>query len=422
MKIRRRDGAVPAAPAAALLAAMLATACSSQGAAPVARVSKDLRPPDRAVSVQRPLDALVRAGAPGAIARLTGPHGSQALRSGLADRERRLPMPANARFRIGSVTKTFTATLILQLVADGRLTLDDPLDRRLPGLLPRLDQSKITVRMLLGHRSGVPEHVGVLLERARRDPGELRRAHTARELVALVADRPADFPPGSAWAYSNTNYILLGLIAEQVGGAGYADLLQRRILTPLRLRATLPPLDRTGLPEPHPLGYGAQPDGGLREATAFNATIAGSAGGIVSSTDDLSRFIDALLSGRLLPRRLLTAMIPDPGSPPASQGQGQGYGLGMMSVRLSCGISVYGHNGTVPGFGTLLLSTRDGGRRLALSINTEWSPGTESAAGKVADAHFCATARGGAVTPPATREPEEVSEKVGPPKGGRRLR
>jgi D-alanyl-D-alanine carboxypeptidase len=296
-------------------------------------------------------------------------------------------MPYDGHFRVGSVTKLFTAAVVLQLVEDRKLGLDDPLSRWLPGILPKLDGTKITVRMLLAHTSGVPEYVGVLLEHVTKDPAEQMRAHSMRELVAMVADQKPDFAPGARWAYSNTNYILLGLIAEKADGASYASQLQRRVLTPLHLSNTLPPLDRTDLPLPHAVGYTPGPDGSLGDITELNPTVAASAGGVISSAGDLTTFIRALLGGRLLPAGLLAEMTPTTRS--ASDAAMPGYGLGMMRQDLRCGVSVYGHNGSAPGFGTLVLSTLDGERALALSINTDPSMRIDLASGALAETYFC---------------------------------
>ena len=199
------------------------------------------------------LDGLVAAGAPGAAAWVQDEDGSLQAASGVADISTGRPMEARLRFRAGSLTKSLVATVVLQLVAEGRLSLADTLERWLPGILPYGDQ--VTIRQLLGHTSGVPQDWATI-ERALYGSRQGRfRDWSPQALVALVAGRPPSFPPGTAWSYSNTGYILLGLVVETAGGATLAQELQRRIVEPLGLRRTYLPGDARELPGPLSRGY-----------------------------------------------------------------------------------------------------------------------------------------------------------------------
>ena len=177
--------------------------------------------------------------------------------SGVADLRTARPMRPNDRFRAGSLTKPFVATVVLQLVAEGRLSLSDTVERWLPGILPYGDQ--ITVRQLLNHTSGVPDNTFVepIVELY---TGNRFRSWRPRELVALIADLPPDFAAGTAWSYSNTGYALAGLIVEQVTGHRLGRELKRRIFRPLRLRDTSFPIDFPFLLGRHARGYSLEFD------------------------------------------------------------------------------------------------------------------------------------------------------------------
>ncbi len=203
----------------------------------------------RAVEIQSDLDGLTRSGVVGSIATLDDGTTTAVMTSGVPNRTNGDSIGKNDRVRIGSVTKTFTASLVLQLVAEGKVDLDAPIERYLPGLLHSsdmdgsgIDGSAITVRQLLQHRSGLPEFAG--------EPGadewiaaNENRTLTPSAAVAIALGKPAQFvPPGTSFVYTNTNYIVLGMLVESVSGRSYADELRSRILDPLDLEDTyLPP-------------------------------------------------------------------------------------------------------------------------------------------------------------------------------------
>ncbi|MGA5409880.1 serine hydrolase domain-containing protein [Streptomyces lavendulocolor] len=259
------------------------------------------------------------------------------------------------RFRAGSVTKTFVATVVLQLAAEGRLRLDDPVDRHLPGLVPAPAGGRVTLRALLTHTSGLPEYAG-----AAAGPPSTGRP-TAREAVR----RALTLPPGPVgrYAYSNTNYVLLGLVIERVTHRPYAAEAGRRIIRPLRLTGTSFPGARTELPAPHGRAY----DAAGRDVTALDPRVADAAGELISTLDDLNRFYAGLLSGRLLPppqlRELLDTRL--------SNGA---YGMGIYPSRLSCGTTVWGHNGRITGGYVRSATTGDGRHTVTFRTNTDGTP------------------------------------------------
>jgi D-alanyl-D-alanine carboxypeptidase len=314
------------------------------------------------------LDQLVAAGAPGAAALVRDGHGVQQAASGLADLRPRRPMRPGLNYRVASVTKPFVATVVLQLVAEGRLSLSDTVERWLPGILPYGDQ--VSIRQLLNHTSGVPEYLVVpLLELYGSEQGRFR-SWTPQELVALVADQPPLFPPGTTFSYSNTNYVLAGLIVETATGNKLGKELAGRIFRPLRLRDTFFPVNRPDIPGRNAHGYslplgeqGPVVDGPLLDFTVYNPSLAWAAGNLVSDLGDLTRFFRALLGGRLLSPGLLAEMTTT-----VPIGQGAGYGLGLLVLETPCG-RLIGHDGGIPGFITIVLSTQDGRRQFGVMVN-----------------------------------------------------
>jgi D-alanyl-D-alanine carboxypeptidase len=319
--------------------------------------------------LQRLLDQIVAAGAPGAAARVKDEDGVEQAASGVADLRTGRPMQPGLNYRAGSVTKPFVATVVLQLVAEGRLSLSDTVERWLPGILPYGDQ--VTIRQLLNHTSGVPDYVIEPLVRLYTFPHGRFRAWTPQELVALIADQPPDYPPGTAWRYSNTGYVLAGLIIEAATGRKVGQELTRRIFRPLGLRNTFFPVNRPDIPGRNARGYSlplGQEDGPLLDFTVYNPSLAWGAGNLTSDLGDLARFFRALLGGRLLPPRLLAEMMtPVPTGP-----SGFGYGLGLAVIETPAG-RLIGHDGAIPGFLNIVLSTEDGRRQLGIMMNEEFA-------------------------------------------------
>jgi D-alanyl-D-alanine carboxypeptidase len=262
----------------------------------------------------------------------------------------------DTRFRIASVTKTFVATVVLQLVAEGTLRLDEHVSRVLPGLLP--DGDRITIRDLLSHRSGLPDVAD--------DPQVLagaRSTWSARRLVELVSRQPRTAAPGGAFRYASTNYLVLGLVVEHVTGRSVAAELEERIARPLHLAHTAYVPGR--IRGPHVHGHSLPSHQGVVDAGADprdldrqSAAWAGAAGDLVSTAGDLADFLAGLLGGRLLPPAQLRAM----------EAVRDGYGLGLLVRHTPCG-DAWGHTGNLNGVLTIALATRDGRRQVVLVAN-----------------------------------------------------
>ncbi|MCP2165940.1 serine hydrolase domain-containing protein [Goodfellowiella coeruleoviolacea] len=265
-------------------------------------------------------------------------------------------------FRIGSVTKTFVATVVLQLVDERRLALDDPIDRHLPGVVP--DGQHITVRQILNHTSGLYDYAHEAGYSTNRWRGAERfRTYQPRELLDVAFAHEPYFAPGAGWHYSNTNYIVAGLLIERLTGHGYGEEIARRVLRPLRLTQTSVPGTNPRLPEPHTHGYVEVAGQGWVDATEMNPSLDWAAGEMISTTADLNRFFAALLGGRLTSPASLAAM-----KDTVETGTMFRYGLGLQRFDLPCGTSVYGHGGELLGY--LTYATRaDSGRQFTLTYN-----------------------------------------------------
>jgi D-alanyl-D-alanine carboxypeptidase len=307
-------------------------------------------------------------GAPGALVGVRDRSGSMVLTSGVADLATGAPVPAGARWRIGSATKTFVATVVLQLVAEHRVALDAPVERYLPGVVRGHgnDGRRITVRELLQHTSGLPDVLTYLTPQ--QILADRYAHHDTIDLVKIALAHRRLFRPGEDWRYSNTDYLVAGLIVERVTGHPYGTEVQRRILTPLGLRATSVPGDRVTIPGPHPLGY-VRPgeDAAPIEVTELNPTVAGPAGGMISSAADLARFFGALVGGRLLPPAELREMMTTRDTGGAYD---RAYGLGLERKTLPCGGVYWGHDGDMLGFATATGVTTDG-RAATVMVNLD---------------------------------------------------
>ncbi|WP_212909162.1 serine hydrolase [Streptomyces sp. TS71-3] len=321
-------------------------------------------------SVQRALDRLTRDdGAPGALADVRTKHGTTVLTSGVADLETGAAMPADSDFRIGSMTKTYVATVVMQLVGQGRVALDAHVERYLPGVVRGHgnDGRKITIRSLLQHTTTLPE---ILEYYTPQDILADRYAHhDLADLLAIPLAHPPVKPdtPGQ-FRYCNTNYLVLSMLIEKVTHHPYGTEIKRRILTPLGLGSTSVPGDEVTIPRPHPRGYvrtaaGADPI----DVTEFNPTAAAGAGDMISSGSDMSTFLDALLSGRLLHRAELAEMM---GVTQTGHSDGGAYGLGLEQWSLPCGGVFWGHQGDILGFQTMSGATTDG-RQATVMVNVD---------------------------------------------------
>ncbi|MED7954702.1 serine hydrolase domain-containing protein [Streptomyces sp. BE303] len=300
--------------------------------------------------------------------------------AGTADLADGQPARSDGRFRIGSVTKSFVSTVVLQLVGEGRIRLDDPVERHLPGVVP--NGGAITVRQLLNHTSGLfnfteDDRFLVRTEAELQDfvYGTWRyRNYRPQQLAAVSAEHPPYFAPGQGWHYSNTNYVLAGMIIRKVTGHTWQREVERRIVRPLHLEDTSFPGSETGLGGPHAHAYAAMP-AGPADVTRYNTTVVDAAGNGISTTADLNRFHAALFGGKLLrPAQLAALTDTVETSTPEMR-----YGLGVFRIDLGPGCeAAWGHDGGLPGWSTLLVGTGDGRRQLALSHNPYL--GTDSSA------------------------------------------
>ncbi|WP_235036860.1 serine hydrolase [Actinomadura sp. K4S16] len=325
-------------------------------------------------ALQAVLDEAVREGAPGALAQSRTPHRILNLSSGVADLATGHPPRADMKFRIASITKTFVATVILQLVAEGRLRLDDTVAKVIPGVVHGngYEPNKITMRMLLDHTSGVADYTGNprITEIALADP---RHDFTLRELADAGLEYPPDFPPGTSWRYSNTNYVLLGMVIQAVTGRTYVHEINKRIIRPLHLRSTYFPGTDPRIRPPHLHAYVPAEDdpSRLEDNTNINTTFARATGDLISTVGDLDRFDSALLRGRFLPARLLEEMLrPTPGSHPFPGSAMFRYGLGAIIATPPCGVRVYGNGGTLDGWESWMGGTRDGRHMMSFVFTT----------------------------------------------------
>ncbi|WP_437098971.1 serine hydrolase domain-containing protein [Streptomyces flavidovirens] len=285
--------------------------------------------------------------------------GSRTYTAGTAVLDVPSPVPGDGFVRMGSSTKTYVAVVVLQLVGEERLDLDVPVEAYLPGMARGrgTDGRRATVRQLLQHTSGLPNYEDLL------DTDIFARRHIhhePRELLDTALARKPDFLPGARWQYSNTNYILLGLLVEEVTGRSLAGEVTRRILEPLRLRHTyFPDAGDEGIRAPHPRGYHAnEPGGRLRDITVMDPSWGWAAGAIIATPGDMNRFYTAVLDGRLLrPEQMkqMRSTVPAPGLWPGAR-----YGLGLISTPLSCGGVMWGHGGSVHGYHTRCGATDDG--------------------------------------------------------------
>ncbi|MFJ9626662.1 serine hydrolase domain-containing protein [Streptomyces sp. NPDC101175] len=311
------------------------------------------------------LRALTAQGAPGAIARIDDRGTVRTAAAGVADRATRRSIGDADRFRIGSVTKSFSAVVLLQLVDAHKLDLDASVDHYLPGLLP---DRRITVRHLLSHRSGLYDYTNSLFADSVSGFEAVRdKVFTYRQLVRLSLKHPRTNAPGAAYAYSNTNFVVAGLLIEKLTGHSVGTAYRERIIKPLKLRDTFYVHPDTRIPGRHAHGYLTQDRRGAKPVDATDQTVswAQSAGALISTTHDLNTFFSALLSGRLTSRAALAQM--QRWTPVNSTTR---YGLGLRRRDLSCGVSVYGHTGAVQGFYTYSFTSKDGRRSLTALANT----------------------------------------------------
>lgn len=385
------------------LAALAALTLSTSAPGAMAAREHDDRLP---LQLQRDADALIAVGATGVQARVVTSDGRNlTATSGVADLTSRQPVPRNGYFRIASVTKTFVATVTLQLTGENRLSLDDPVERWLPGVVTGNDNDgrAITVRQLLRHTGGVhddyPDYTSA--EDFRRHRYD---TYTPERIVARAMSHNRDFEPDTGWNYSNTGYVLLGMIIERVTGNPWHEEVRNRIVRPLGLDHTYRPGTSPVLPRPHAETYQRfRDDEPLVDVTEQVGPGINGEAGLVSTTADLDRFFGALLGGRLLPPEQLAEMTDTVEVSDEFERfmPGARAGLGLFSRRLSCGGVYWGHEGGDAGWISTVGVTADGRRSVAVSLSGVQAA-TEQDVMRVAEAEnqlvddaLCAPAKAG---------------------------
>jgi len=282
---------------------------------------------------------------------------SGSVSTGFADLENKIPLQPRDRMLAGSIGKTYVSAAILQVVAEGKINLDSKIDRWLGNepWFSRLPNAKdITLRMLMTHSSGIPEHVlnKDFIAEMRKDPDRIWKP---AELIAYIFDAKPLFPAGQGWSYADTNYILAGMIFEKVTGKTVYGEVQRRILTPLNLERTIPS-DRRTLPDvitgysmPNsPFGFEGRV---IRDGKfIINPQMEWTGGGFASTAEDLARWAWLLYEGKVLKKEMLDQML---NGVDAKEGRGSGagnkYGLAVQ-IRPSDWGTSYGHGGWFPGY------------------------------------------------------------------------
>ncbi|MFC9247711.1 serine hydrolase domain-containing protein [Streptomyces sp. NPDC057136] len=293
--------------------------------------------------------------------------------AGVADLKTKSKVPVDGQVRAGSNTKPFTATVVLQLVGEGKIDLDSPIETYLPHLVrgEGINGRDITVRQLLQHTSGLPEYSDSIGDLT----GEKERHvyHQPRTLLDVALTHKANFAPGTSWSYSNTNYVLAGLLIEKVTGRPLAEQITERIINRIGLRHTyFPEVGDEGIREAHPRGYHAtKPGAPLDDITEIDPSWAWAAGQLISTPSDLNRFFSALIDGKLLEPAQLTQMRTT--VPADLLGSGVRYGLGVTSTPLSCGGLMWGHGGDIPGYKTRPAVTDDG-RAATIAVTANRAP------------------------------------------------
>jgi D-alanyl-D-alanine carboxypeptidase len=343
------------------------------------------------VTLQAAIGGLPNADVTGALLRITGRAGHWSGTSGVGDLETGRGVPPDAHIRIGSISKVFTATVVLQLAAEHRIDLDEPVQRYVPGVLPA-GLPPVTVGQLLNHTSGLP--------RAADSPDfgdgspEWFAAHrlksfTPQQVIDLMAGQPMQFTPGTAQQYNGLNYYVAGLLVEKVTGHRFADEIRSRITRPLALRDTyVPDAQDPRLPSPHSHGYlmTEAADGTTRPVDVTEQSPwPWAEGGMISTPADLDRFLTALFRGRLLPPAQQAELFTVPDVPSLRNSQcrtetdaGRAcMAMGLMRVKASNGVVVWGKTGSCPGYTSGVFSTRDLSRKIVYSLNPTGFDGAE---------------------------------------------
>ena len=300
---------------------------------------------------------------------------------------------AGQHYRLASMSKAYSGAVALALASSGELSLDDTIGEWLPGVLPLAEQ--VTVREALHHTGGLPDYIRdpEFVAELMRDP---RQYMTPLELLSFVEDDELEFEPGSEYEYSDTDNVVVGLIAERASGLSYEQLLERYVYEPVGLEQTSLP-DTVAMPRPFLRGYSPPGDGPLEDVTkAINPALAWASGGIVSTAPEVNDFFRAYVSGSLFSQRQARAQrdfVIGSSSPPGP-GRNQA-GLGLFRYRTHCG-TLFGHTGSFPGYRVFAAASRNGRRSVVFTVNSQIVPpdqGNQEAADLIRHAQVDAVCR-----------------------------
>jgi D-alanyl-D-alanine carboxypeptidase len=356
----------------------LGIATTSLFTAPAVGAPLDSAQPARTgPALRAALDEVIQAplGPPGLSVLIDRKGRTQFLRRGRADVVTGQRPTARLHMRIASVAKAFNGAVALALVSEGKLSLDDTIGERLPGVLPLAEN--VTLRQALQHTAGLPDYIrdDEFLAVLQADPAQYL---TPLQLVEYVADTPLTHAPGSEYEYSDTDNVIVGLMAETATGLSYNELLERYVYDPAKLRRTSLP-DTIAMPTPFLHGYDVlENEPPFDTSELINPALAWASGGIVSTPIDLGRFFRAYVGGDLFggkARRAQNDFVIGSSDPP---GPGRNRAtLGLFRYVTRCG-TVYGHTGSFPGYRLFAASTANGKRSVVFSVNSQIVPGQGS--------------------------------------------
>ena len=308
-----------------------------------------------AESLKSRAQGLVGDGYPAVLAAVSDSKGESAgVAVGKGSLETGQAPPMDGEVRVGSNTKTFVAVVVMQMVQEGKVGLDEPIETYLPGLIrgEGVDGSRITVRQLLQHTSGLPEYTDTTPGSG--DIFQIKDHYIPpRDLLDTALGKPAAFEPGTQWAYTNTNYVVLGMLVERVSQRPVGEQIDQRIVKKLGLSHTyFPAPGEEKIRGTHPQGYHLSAGGKLADITEMDPAWAWAAGAMVSTPSELNTFFQAVFDGRLLSQSSIDEMKNGAVDASSHLGPGTVYGLGLIGTPLSCGGTSWGHGGTIHGYQT----------------------------------------------------------------------